>query len=71
MPTPHAENLHVPPAKLDAYLLDPGRPFGGGKAEWFARFGVKYAVLGSVETPRGRKVRLTTIWFIDTGRTVP
>ena len=102
MPIPYAENLHVPPAKLDAYLLDPDHPFGGGKAEWFARqgyhrgnadrlasdlielarnsenwlsvttrFGVKYAVVGSVETPRGRKVRLTTIWFIDTGRTVP
>ena len=37
MPIPYAENLHVPPAKLDAYLLDPDHPFGGGKAEWFAR----------------------------------
>ena len=102
MPIPYAENLHVPPVKLDAYLLDPAHPFGGGKAEWFkrqgyhrgnadrlasdlielarssenwlsvtTRFGVKCAVRGSVETPRGRKLRLTTIRFIDTGRTVP
>jgi hypothetical protein len=35
------------------------------------RFGVKYAVRGSVKTPRGRKVSLTTIWFIDDGRIVP
>lgn len=36
-----------------------------------ARFGVKYVVRGSVKTPRGRTVWLTTIWFIDTGRIVP
>ena len=39
LPIPYAENLHVPAVKLDAYLLDPDHPFGGGKAEWFARQG--------------------------------
>lgn len=102
MPIPHADKLLVPMAKLDGYLLDANHPFGGGKAEWFARlgyhrrnaecladdlielaqrsedwtstptrFGVKYVVIGSVVTPVGREVRLTTIWFIDTGRIVP
>jgi hypothetical protein len=35
------------------------------------RFGVKYVVRGSVITPVGREVWLTTVWFIDNGRVIP
>ena len=35
------------------------------------RFGVKYVVRGSVITPVGREVWLTTVWFIDNGSVIP
>ena len=45
MKLPNAAQAIIPVEKLVAYLLDPGHPDNGGKADFFSRFGFK------VETP--------------------
>jgi hypothetical protein len=41
MKLPNATQAIVPVEKLVAYLLDPGHPDNGGKANFFFRFGFK------------------------------
>lgn len=34
-------------------------------------YGTNYAIDGTIETPSGKKVRITTVWFIKTERNTP
>ena len=39
MKLPRAQDAVVPQDKIEHYLLNPGHPIGGSKAEFFQRFG--------------------------------
>lgn len=34
-------------------------------------YGINYAINGTIETPSGKTIRVTTVWFIKTGRKTP
>jgi hypothetical protein len=56
--------------ELVRVLVNHGRVYDVSKEEQ-SPFGVRYVVEGPIDTPDGRWLPLRSVWFVETGQTLP